>query len=101
MYRFSLLSSAPSDKGSGFEMFIIGRKCFNEEFKVHSRDLVEDVFSLRVTCRGSLYERRFSPFTRSTVSVLEPDLVEQYVGGDICRYISVSEVKMALDCVHS
>ena len=67
---------------------------------ISRRDCVEDVFSLRVTCSRSLHERRFSPFTRSTVSVLEPDLVEQYVGGDICRYISVSEVKMALDSVH-
>ena len=62
---------------------------------------VMGVLNLRLTCRVSLQERRFCAFTRRNVCAVESDLVEQYVGGDIARYISIADLKMASDCIHN
>jgi hypothetical protein len=61
---------------------------------------VRDVLNLRLTCRSSLYERRFSGFSRSHACAVERDLVEQYVGGEVSRFVSIGDLNLALHGIH-
>lgn len=65
------------------------------DFLCH-QEYLKDVLSLRLTSRDAYIERKLTPCKQRIINTLEPDLIEQYLGGIICRYLTTREIGTAL-----